>query len=160
MVLSQADLKIAFDQTLKNLHGYVCGVTMLPSYDRKGVVLDITEREQCYSPFGGEPAFDYTSDKPFRSSDILSARSEIYFAKSSFHVLNSDPNVKQHIAIHNLIACNARTMTDTLINFETRFNHCLILEDKDPTPEDWMRSKFKELETSAYGEQYEGFQSN
>jgi hypothetical protein len=28
-VLSQADLNIPFDQTLKTTHGYVCGVTML-----------------------------------------------------------------------------------------------------------------------------------
>jgi hypothetical protein len=45
MVLSQEDLKITLDQTLKTTHIYVCGVTMLPSYDSKGVVIDITARE-------------------------------------------------------------------------------------------------------------------
>jgi hypothetical protein len=156
MVLIPADFKITFDQTLKTTHGYVCGVTMLQYDDSKGDVLDITAREQCCSPFGGEPVLNYTPDKPFRSSDILSARSEIYFAKSSFHLLNSDPNFKQHIATHNLIDWTAITMKDNLVNFETRFKHCLFLEDKDPIPEDWKRSKFKELVTSDYGEQLEG----
>jgi hypothetical protein len=150
MVLSQEDLKITFDQTLKTTHLYVCGVTMLQSYDTKGVVINITAREKCCSPFGGEPEFDYTPDKPFRSSDILSARSKIYFAKSNFHLSNSDPNVKQHIATHNLIDCTARTMKDNLVNFETQFKYCFFLEDKDPIPEDWKRSKFKELVTSEY----------
>jgi hypothetical protein len=129
---------------------------MLPSFDSKGVVLDITAREQRCSPFG-EPAFDYTPDKRLRSSDILSARSEICFSKSSFNVSNSDPNVKQHIATHNLIDWTARAMKDNLVNFEARFKHCLFFEDKDPIPVDWKRSKFKELVTSECGEQLEGY---
>jgi hypothetical protein len=133
------------------------GVAMLPSYASKGVVIYITARDQCCTPFRGEPAFDYTPDKPFRSSDILSARSKIYFEKSSFHLSNSDPNVKPHIATHNLIAWTARTMKDNLVNFETRFKHCLFLEDKDPIPEYWKRLKFKELVTSEYGEQLERY---
>jgi hypothetical protein len=60
MVLSQADLKTKINQTLKTTQVYVWGVTMLPSYDSKGVVIDITVREQCWSPFGGELAFEYT----------------------------------------------------------------------------------------------------
>jgi hypothetical protein len=126
MVLSQADLKITFDQTLKTTHGYVCGVTMLPLYDSKGVVIDIKAREKCFSPFGVEPVFDYTPDKPFRSSDILSAQSKIYFAKSSFHQSNSDPNVKQQIATNNLIDWTTRTMKDNLVTFKTRFKHCFF----------------------------------
>jgi hypothetical protein len=139
MFLSQVDSNITFDQTLKTTHGYVCGATMLLSYDSKGVVIDITARDQCCSPLGGEPAFEYTPDKPIRSSDILSARSESYFAKSSFHLSNSDPNVKQHIATHNLIAWTARTMKDNVVNFETRFKHRLFLVDEDPVPEYWKR---------------------
>jgi hypothetical protein len=48
-------------------------------------------------------------------------------------------------------------MKDNLVNFETQFKHCLFLEDKDPIPEYWKRSKFKELVTSEYGEQLEGY---
>jgi hypothetical protein len=110
MVLSQANLNITFDQTLETAHGYVCGVTMLPSYDSKGDAIDFTAREQCCSLFGGEPAFDYTCDKSLKSFNILSARSEIYFEKSSFHLSNGDPNVKKHIVTHTLIAYTARTM--------------------------------------------------
>jgi hypothetical protein len=84
MVLSQADLNITFDQTLTTKHGNVCGVTMFPSYDNKGVVIDITARAQCCSPFGGDPAFDYTCDKPLISSNIMSARSKIYFEEFIF----------------------------------------------------------------------------
>jgi hypothetical protein len=43
------------------------------------------------------------------------------------------------------------------VKFETRFKHCLFLEDKDRFPEDWKRSKFKELVTSDFGEQMEGY---
>jgi hypothetical protein len=86
---------------------------MLPSYASKGVAIDITAREQCCSPFGGKTAFGYTPDKLFRSSDILSGQSEIYFAKSNFHLSNSDPNVKQHIATHKLIDWTERTMKTT-----------------------------------------------
>jgi hypothetical protein len=80
MVRNQADLKITFDQTLKTTHGYVCGVTMLPSYASKGVVIDIIAPEHCCSPFGGDPLFYDTPDKPFRTSDILSARSAFYYS--------------------------------------------------------------------------------
>jgi hypothetical protein len=76
---------------------------MLTSYDSKGVVIDITACEQCCSPFGEELAFEYTSDKPFKRSDILSARSEIYFENQSFLLSNGDPNVEQHNVTHNLI---------------------------------------------------------
>jgi hypothetical protein len=103
MVLSQADLKIIFDQTLTTIHGYVCGVTKHPSYDSNGIVIDITARTQSWSPFGGDPAFDYTPDKLFKSTDILLARSKIHFEKSSSHLSNSDSNVKKYIATHNLI---------------------------------------------------------
>jgi hypothetical protein len=109
---------------------------MLPSYDSEGVVIGITAREKCCSPFGGEPAVEYTRAKPFKSSNILSARSEIYFEKSIIHLSNGDPNVEQQIVTHNLIAWTARTMKDNLENFETRFKHCLFLEDKDPVPEE------------------------
>jgi hypothetical protein len=119
MVLRQADLNITFNQTLKTTHGYVCGVTMLPSYGSKGVVINITERAQCCSPFGGEPEFDLTHDKPFNSSNILSARSEIYFEESIFHLSNGDPNVEQNIATHNVIDWTARAMKDNLENFAT-----------------------------------------
>jgi hypothetical protein len=144
MVLSQADLKITFNQTLKTTHVYVCGATMLPSYESKGDVINITAREQYCSPFGGEPACDYTREKR-KSSSILSARSEIYSEKYQI--------VEQHIVTNNLIDWTARTMKYNLVNFETWFKHCLFLEDKDPVPEDWKRSKFKELVTSEHGEQ-------
>jgi hypothetical protein len=144
---------ITFDQTMKPKHGYVCGVTILPSYDSKGVVIDITTLEQCCSPFKGEPELYYTPEKPFQSSSILSARSKIYFEKSSFHLSNGDPNIEQHIVTNNLIAWTSRTMKDNLVSFEAIFKHLLFLEDKDPVSEDWMRSKFKELATSDYGEQ-------
>jgi hypothetical protein len=48
-------------------------------------------------------------------------------------------------------------MKEDLMNFETRFKHCLFLEDKDSFPEDWKRSKFKESVTSEYGEQMSGY---
>jgi hypothetical protein len=44
-------------------------------------------------------------------------------------------------------------MKDNLENFENQFKHCLCLEDKYRVPENWKRSKFKELVTSEYGEQ-------
>jgi hypothetical protein len=108
----------------------------LLEYHCKGVVIDLPACEQCYSLFGGESAFDYTTEI------------EIYFPKSSFHLLNGDPNVEQCIVTHNLIAWNARTKKEDLVNFETRFKRRLFLEDKDPVFEDW-----KELVTSEYGEQ-------
>jgi hypothetical protein len=43
------------------------------------------------------------------------------------------------------------------LNFETQFKYCFFLENKDPIPEDWKRSKFKELVTSDYGEQLESY---
>jgi hypothetical protein len=52
-----------------------------------------------------------------------------------------------------MIAWNARTMKEDLVNFETRFKHRLFLEDKYPVPEDWKRSTLKESVTSEYGEQ-------
>jgi hypothetical protein len=87
----------------------------------------------------------------------LSAQSEIYFEKSSFHPSNGDPNVEQHIVTHNAIAWKARTMKEDSVNFETRFKHRLFLEDKDPVPEDWKTSNFKESVTSEYGEQIAGY---
>jgi hypothetical protein len=48
-------------------------------------------------------------------------------------------------------------MKEDLVNFGTRFKHRLFLEDKDSVPEDWRRSKFKELVTSEYGEQMAGY---
>jgi hypothetical protein len=48
-------------------------------------------------------------------------------------------------------------MKEDLMNFETRFKHCLFLEDKDSVPEDWKRSKFKESVRSEYGEQMAGY---
>jgi hypothetical protein len=142
----------------------------LLEYHCKGVVIDVLACEQCYSLFEGESVFDYTPDKLFKSSNIWSAQSEIYFEKSSFHsnllserskipfeksnfhLSNDDPNVEQHIVTHNLIAWNARTMKEDLVNFEKRFKHRLFLEDKDSASEDWKRSKFKEFVTSEYGE--------
>jgi hypothetical protein len=53
-----------------------------------------------------------------------------------------------------LIAWNARTLKEDLVSFETQFKHCFFL---DQVPEDWKRSKFKELVTSKYGEQREGY---
>jgi hypothetical protein len=44
-------------------------------------------------------------------------------------------------------------MKEDLVIFEKRFIRRLFLEDKDPVPEDWKRSKFKKLVTSDYGEQ-------
>jgi hypothetical protein len=37
------------------------------------------------------------------------------------------------------------------------FKHCLFLEDKDPVPEDWKRSKLKELVPSDYWAQMAGY---
>jgi Reverse transcriptase (RNA-dependent DNA polymerase) len=111
----------------------------------KGVVIDIPACEKCSSLFGGESAFDYTPE------------SEICFERSSFNLSNGDPNVEQHIVTHNLRAWNARTMKKDLVNFETRFKHRLFLEDDDSVPEDWKRSKFKELVTSEYGEKMAGY---
>jgi hypothetical protein len=71
--------------------------------------------------------------------------------------LNGDPNVQQQIVTHNLIAWNVRTMREDLVNFETRFKHCLFLEEEDPVPEDWNRSKFKESVKTEYGEQMAGY---
>ena len=82
---------------------------------------------------------------------------EICFEKSSFYVSDAYLNVKPYIVTNNLIDWTARTMKDILENFETRFKHCLLLEDKVPVPEDWKRSKFKELVTSKYGEQMAGY---
>jgi hypothetical protein len=113
-------------------------------YHCKGVVIDLPACEQCYSLFGRESAFDYTPE------------TEICFEKSSFHLLNGDPNVEQHIVTHNVIAWNTRTMKEDLVNFEARFKHRLFLEDEDLVPEDWKRSKFKESVTSEYGEQMAG----
>jgi Reverse transcriptase (RNA-dependent DNA polymerase) len=48
-------------------------------------------------------------------------------------------------------------MKADLVNFETRFKHHLFLEDEDPVPEDWKRSKFKESVTTEYGEQMTGY---
>jgi hypothetical protein len=48
-------------------------------------------------------------------------------------------------------------MKEDLVNFETRFTHRSFLEDEDPVPEDWKRSRFKESVTSEYGEQMAGY---
>jgi hypothetical protein len=56
-----------------------------------------------------------------------------------------------------LIAWNATTMKEDLVNFETRFKPRLFLENKDPVPEDWKISKVKELVTSDYREQMAGY---
>jgi hypothetical protein len=48
-------------------------------------------------------------------------------------------------------------MKEDLGNVETRLKHRLFLEDEDPVPEDWKRSKFKELLTSEYGEHMAGY---
>jgi hypothetical protein len=47
-------------------------------------------------------------------------------------------------------------MKEAWVSFETRLICCLFLEDEDPVPEDWKRSKFKELVISEYGEQMAG----
>jgi hypothetical protein len=107
----------------------------LLEYHCKGVVIDFPACEQCSSLFGGESAFDYTPEI------------KICFEKSRFHLLNGDPNVKQHIVKHILIDWTGRTMKNNLVHFKTQFNHCLFLENKDRVPEDWKRSKFKELVT-------------
>jgi hypothetical protein len=106
----------------------------------KVVVIDIPACEQCCSLLGGESALDYTPEN------------EIYFKKSSFHLSSGDPNVEQCIVTHNLIASNARTMKEDLVNFETRFKRRLFLEDNDPVPEDW-----KKLVASEYDEQMAGY---
>jgi hypothetical protein len=41
-------------------------------FDSKGVVKDTTAHEQCCSSFRGEPAFEFTPDKLFKSSNIVS----------------------------------------------------------------------------------------
>jgi hypothetical protein len=129
----------------------------LLEYHCKGVVIDIPAREQCYSLFAGESAFDYTPEYEICFAFDYTSESEIGFEKSSFHLSNVDPNVEQHIVTHNLMAWNARTVKEDLVNFEKRFKHCLFLEDEDPVPEDWKRSKFKELVTSEYGEKMAGY---
>jgi hypothetical protein len=48
-------------------------------------------------------------------------------------------------------------MKEDLVSFETQFKRCLFLEDEDPVPEDWKRSKIKESVTSEYGEQMAGY---
>jgi Reverse transcriptase (RNA-dependent DNA polymerase) len=129
----------------------------LLEYHCKGVVIGIPACEQCSSLFGGESAFDYTPEDEICFAFDYTPESEICFEKSIFHLSNGDPNVEQHIVTHNLIAWNARTMKEALVNFETRFKHRLFLEYEDPAPEDWKRSKFKELVTSEYGEQMAGY---
>jgi hypothetical protein len=111
-------------------------------YHCKGVVIDIAACEQYYSLFGGESAFDYTLEIEISFSDYT-PEIKICFEKSSFHLSNGDPNVEQHIVTHNLIAWNERTMKEDLVNFETRFKHRLLLEDKDSVPEDWKQSKLQ-----------------
>jgi hypothetical protein len=115
----------------------------LLEYHCRGVVIDLPSCEQCYYLFGGESAFDYTPKIEISFFDYI-PESETYFEKSRFHLSNGDQNFKQRIVTHNLIAWNARTMKEDLVNFETRFKRRLFLEDKDPAPEDWQRSKFKE----------------
>jgi hypothetical protein len=110
----------------------------LPDYHCKGVVIDIPACEQCSYLFGGESAFDYTPEIEISFSDYTPAI-EICFEKSKYHLSNGDRNVKQHIVTHNIIAWKARTMKEDLVNFETRFKHCLFLDDKDSVPEDWKR---------------------
>jgi hypothetical protein len=48
-------------------------------------------------------------------------------------------------------------MKDNLVNFETQFKYYFFLEDKNPIPEDWDSSMFKELVTSEYGEKLESY---
>jgi hypothetical protein len=48
-------------------------------------------------------------------------------------------------------------MKEDLVIFETRFNHRFFLKDEEPAPEDWTRSKLKELVTSEYAEQMAGY---
>jgi Reverse transcriptase (RNA-dependent DNA polymerase) len=129
----------------------------LLEYHCKGVVKDIPVCEQCSSLFGGESAFDYTPDSEICFAFDYTPESKICFEKPLFHRSNGDPNVEQHIVAHNLIAWSARTMKDDLVSFETWFKRCLFLEDKDPVPEEWKRSKFKGLLTSEYGEQMAGY---
>jgi Reverse transcriptase (RNA-dependent DNA polymerase) len=129
-------------------------------YHCKGVVIDLPACEQGYSLCRGESAFDYTHEAEISFAFDYIPEAEIRFEKSSFHLLNGDPNVEQHIVTHNLIAWNARTMKEDLVNFETRFKHYLFLEDDDPVFEDWKRSKIKELVTAEYWEQMAGYKQH
>jgi hypothetical protein len=98
----------------------------LLKYHCTGVAIDLPACEQCYSLFGGEST-------PLRSKFIL-----------------------KNLVTHNLIAWNARTIKEDSVNFETWFKRRLVHEGKDPVPEDWQRSKIKELGTSEYREQMAG----
>jgi hypothetical protein len=122
----------------------------LPEYHCKGVVMDLPACEQCYSLFGGESAFYYTTESEICFAFNYTPEIEICFEKSSFHLSNGDPNVEQQIVTHYLIAWNARAMKEGLVNIETRFKHRLFLEDKDSVPEYWKR-------TSVYGEKMAGY---
>jgi hypothetical protein len=56
-----------------------------------------------------------------------------------------------------LIAWNARTLKEALVNLETRFKYHLFLEDEDPVPGYWKRSKLKDSVTTECGEQMAGY---
>jgi hypothetical protein len=143
------------------------GMHQILEYHCKGVVIDLPACEQCYSLFAEEAAFYYTPEAEirFEKAEISYAfdytveakirfekaeisfefdydlEAEIRFEKASFHLSNGNPNVEQHIVTYKLIAWNARTMKDNLVNFESRFKYRLFLED-------WKRSKLKESVTS------------
>jgi hypothetical protein len=123
----------------------------LLEYHCKGVVIDFPACMQCYSLFGGESAFDYTPEIEISFFDYT-PEIEIYFKNLVFIYRMGIQMSNNAFVTHNLIAWNARTMKEDLVNFDIRFKRRLFLEDKDPVPEDWKRSKFKKLVTSEYEE--------
>ena len=82
-------------QVLKTTHGYVCISEMLTSYDTGGTVMELAARDQCRSPFGGEPPSNYLPDKPFKHCNKLFVQSKIDLKTWFFHQLDGNPNVKQ-----------------------------------------------------------------
>ena len=63
MVLSKFDGHILLHQVFKTTHGYVCISEILTSYDTESTAMDLAARDQCPSPYGGEPPSNYLPDK-------------------------------------------------------------------------------------------------
>ena len=75
--LSKFDRHILLHQVFKTTHGYVCISEILTSYDTESTAMDLAARDQCPSPFGGEPPSNYLPDKLFKHCDKLFIQSKI-----------------------------------------------------------------------------------